>query len=357
MKLLFVTIALLGSSLLAQSALADQVDKYVKAEMEKREIPGVALTIVRDGKTTKTAAYGFANLELKSPTRPETVFEIGSVTKQFTAACILVLQQEGKLSVDDKISKYLPDTPPSWSDITIRHLLNHTSGIKSYTGLSGFELTKHLTQKQFIAALRDLPLEFPPGEKWKYCNSGFSLLGYIIENVSGKNYWGFLGEKIVGPLGMTSTTNREPSILVPNRADGYEKKRDGTRINRDYDLTDIFSAGAIVSTVGDLAKWNASLDSERILNAESKSAMWTSGKLNNGKETEYGFGWRLGPYEGHKNIGHSGSTSGFSASLQRFPDDKVTVILLCNTGEEGAATVLAKKIANFYFMDKEHARR
>lgn len=338
-------------ALLLQTLRADHVDKYVKAEMEKRQIPGVGLTIIRGGKTTKSAAYGFANLELKSPVKPETVFEIGSVTKQFTAACILVLQQEGKLSVEDKISKHFPEIPPRWSDITIRHLLNHTSGIKSYTGLSGFELTKHLTQKEFITALWELPLEFPPGEQFKYCNSGYSLLGYIVENVSGKNYWEFLGEKIVAPLGLTSMTNREPSIIVPNRADGYEKSRSGRRINRDYDLTDVFAAGAIVATVGDLAKWNASLDTEKILSNASKSAMWTSGKLNNGKETEYGFGWRVGPYQDHKNIGHSGSTSGFSASLQRFPNDNVTVVLLCNSGEEGVATVLAKTIASFYFKD------
>lgn len=342
-----------ASIFISQLAIADPVDDYIKAEIKKREIPGAALTIIRDGKSTKTAAYGFANLELKSPVKRETVFEIGSVTKQFTAACILILQQEGKLSVDDKIAKYFSETPDAWSNVTIRHLLNHTSGIKSYTGLNGFELTKHLTQKQFITALWELPLEFAPGEQWKYSNTGYSLLGYIVENVSGKNYWDFLGEKIVGPLDMTSTTNREPSLIVPNRADGYEKKRNGTLINRDYDLTDVFAAGAIVSTVGDLAKWNDSLNTEKILSNASKSAMWTSGKLNNGKETDYGFGWRVGPYEGRKNIGHSGSTSGFSASLQRFPDDKITVIILCNSGEEGVATILAKKTASFHFKKQK----
>lgn len=349
----FFSATAIAFALLLQTLRADQIDDYVKAEMKKRDIPGLSLSITRDGKTTKNAAYGFANIELKYPAKPETVFEIGSVTKQFTAASILVLQQEGKLSVDDKIGKYFPETPASWSNVTIRHLLNHTSGIRSYTGLSGFELTKKLTQKQFVQALWELPLEFQPGEQYKYCNSGYSLLGYIVENVSGKNYWEFLGEKIFAPLGMTTATNREPSIIVPNRADGYEKKRDGTLINRDYDLTDVFAAGAIVATVGDLAKWNASLDTEKILNAASKSAMWTSGKLYNGEETEYGFGWRVGPYQGHKNIGHSGSTSGFSASLQRFPDDDVTVILLCNSGEEGVATVLAKQIASFYFAPQK----
>ena len=336
----------------SQIVLGDKVDKFVEAEMEKRQIAGVALKIIRDGKEIKTAAYGFANLELKSPAKLETVFEIGSVTKQFTAACILLLEQDGKLSVDDKISKHFPEIPPAWTNITLRHLLNHTSGIKSYTGLDGFELTKHLTQPQFLKALWELPLEFPPGDDWKYSNSGYSLLGYIIENASGKNYWDFLGERIVGPLGMSYTTNRQPSIVIPNRADGYEKTKDGRIINRDYDLTDVFAAGAIVSTVGDLAKWNATLDTEKVLSASSKAAMWTRGKLNNGKSHDYGFGWRLDPYQDHQNIGHSGSTSGFSASLQRFPDDKVTVILLCNSDEANVATNLAKTIASFYFKEK-----
>jgi D-alanyl-D-alanine carboxypeptidase len=343
----------IGSPLVLQ---ADKVDDFVKDEMEKREIPGLSLKIIRDGKEIKTAAYGFANLELKVRAKPETVFEIGSITKQFTAAGILSLAQEGKLSVDDKISKFLPQTPPAWTNITVRHLLTHTSGIKSYTGLDGFELTGHLTQQQFIAKLGALPLEFAPGDEWKYCNSGYNLLGFIIENVSGKKYWDFMREKIFDPLGMSSTTNRNPMAIIPNRADGYEKKGQAL-INRDYDLTDVFSAGEIASTVGDLAKWNASLDTERILGSASKSQMWTPGKLNNGKTTGYGFGWRVEPFQGHKNIAHGGSTSGFSAGLQRFPDDKISVIILCNSGEDGVATTLARTIASFYFKENRSPKR
>jgi len=349
MKSLITASALLLFSL---SLRADEVDDFVNAEMAKRQIPGLALTIIRSGQETKSAAYGFANLELKSPTKLETVFEIGSLTKQFTAACILLLAQDGKLSVDDKVSKYLAEIPPGWSNITLRHLLNHTSGIKNYTGVDGFELRRHLTQQQFIKALAALPPDFAPGEQWKYCNSGYNLLGFIVENVSGKNYWTFLSERIFGPLGMSSATNRDPRLLVLNRADGYIQKN-GAFFNRDSDLTDVFSAGAIVMTIGDLAKWNASLNTEKILTAASKAQMWTSGKLNNGEDCHYGFGWRLGPYQGHKNSGHSGSTSGFSASLQRFPDDNVTVILLCNSDEPNVATTLAKTIASFYFVEKK----
>ncbi len=331
---------------------ADQADDFVSAQMEQKHIPGLALKVIRDGGEVKSATYGLANVEWNASVKPETVFEIGSLTKQFTAACILMLQQEGKLSVDDLISKHLEDAPVAWSNITIRHLLTHTSGIKSYTGQSGFEFTRHLTQGQFTQAITALPPDFAPGEQAKYCNSGYNLLGFVIENVSGTNYWSFLAQRIFGPLGMTTATNRDPVILVPNRADGYVH-RNGALQNRDRDLTDVFSAGAIVMNIGDLAKWNTSLDIGKLLTAVSKSQMWTPAKLNDGKETPYGFGWRVGTQDSHRNIGHSGSTSGFSASIQRFPDDKLTVILLCNSDEPNIATTMAKTIATFYFGDKK----
>ncbi len=336
-------IAAVLAALLCQ-ARGDQVDDYVSAEMAKAHVPGLTLEVIQNGKPAKSAAYGFANLELKVPATLDTVFEIGSVTKQFTAACALLLENEGKLAVRDPISKYLATAPAAWSNITIRHLLTHTSGIKSYTGLSGFELTRRLTQEQFIAALARLPLEFAPGAQAKYSNSGYNLLGYIIENASGKSYWEFLAGRIFGPLNMTTATNRDPTILVPNRADGYLHK-DGAFMNRDSDLTDVFSAGSIVCAIGDLARWNSVLDGESLLSASMKARMWTPAKLNGGRETPYGFGWRIGEFQGRKNIGHSGSTSGFSASLQRFPDDRLAVIVLCNSGEPNIATTIAKGIA------------
>jgi len=323
---------------------ADNVDDFLRAEMDKHHIPGLVVAISRKGQEPRTSAYGKANLELNVPASVDTEFEIGSLTKQFTAACILLLVQDGRISVDERISKYLPETPQAWSNITVRHLLTHTSGIKSYTGLAGFELSRHLTQPQFIRALAPLPLEFVPGEQWKYCNSGYNLLGFIIENVSGRGYWDFLAGRVLGPLGMRSTTNRDPAILVLNRADGY-KYRQGAFSNRDYDLTDVFSAGAIISTIGDLLKWNAALDQETLLSAASKQQMWTSARLNNGQECRYGFGWRIGEVNGHRDIGHSGSTSGFSASLQRFPDDGLALIMLCNSDEANIATTLTKQLA------------
>jgi CubicO group peptidase (beta-lactamase class C family) len=328
-------------------ARADQVDNYLRSQMQQHRIPGLTLKIVRHGQTIKTAAYGQANLELNVPAKPETVFEIGSITKQFTAAGILLLAQEGKLSVDDRISKHLKGTPAAWANVTIRHLLTHTSGMKNYTTLDGYEVRQHLTQAQFIHLIGQEPMEFQPGDSWKYCNTGFNLLGYIIENVSGQNYWDFLSQRIFQPLGMTATTNRLPSLIIPNRAAGYEQTN-RMWINRNYDLTEVFSAGAIVSTVGDLAKWNAALETDRLLNAASKEQMWTPAKLNDGTPQKYGFGWFLDTVEGHKNIGHGGLTAGFSASIQRFPDDGLAVIILTNTDEE-IATILAKKVATFFF--------
>jgi CubicO group peptidase (beta-lactamase class C family) len=329
---------------------ADKVDDYIKSEMKKREIPGLALMIVKNERPAKIGAYGFANLEHNVPVTKDTVFEIGSVTKQFTAAGIMLLVQDVKLSVDDKISQHLKNTPASWSNITVRHLLTHTSGIKSYTGIDkGFEYTEHLTQDEFIKLIGAYPLEFQPGDSWKYCNSGYNLLGFIIENTSGKKYWEFMSQRIFQPVDMNATTNRNPSIIVRHRADGYEKNRSGNLMNRDYDLTDVFSAGEIISTVGDLAKWDAALNSEKILTSASKQAMWTPTKLNNGTVKNYGFGWYVDELNGHKNIGHSGSTSGFSASFQRFPDDKTAIIVLCNSGESGVATALAKEVAKIRF--------
>ncbi len=329
------------------TARADRVDDYIRAQMAEHRIPGVAVNVIQNGLNVKGAAYGLADLEQNMPVTTNTAFEIGSITKQFTTAGILLLQQEGKLSVDDKIGKFLNPVPDSWTNITIKHLLSHTSGIRNYTGLTGFELTRHLTQKQFLNEIVKQPLDFQPGESWKYCNTGFNLLGFIVENVSGTNYWPYMEQKVFRRLGMGATTDRRPSRIIPNRAHGYEQSNHAW-INRDYDLTDVFSAGAIVSTVGDLAKWNAALDREDLLDETSKEQMWTPAKLHNGKASKYGFGWFIDTVEKHKNIGHGGSTSGFSASIQRFPDDKLAVIILTNTDEQ-IATTMAKKIATFYF--------
>jgi len=344
---MLIRIVLVLSCAAAFPVCGDQVDDFIHGEMIKRRVPAVVVKIVQNGRDLKAAAYGFANLEHQVPVTTNSVFEIGSITKQFTAACILLLQQDGKLSVEDLIAKHLPNIPETWSNVTIRHLLSHTSGIKSYTGLDGFALTSRLSQAQFVAAIGTRPLEFQPGESWKYSNTGYSLLGFIVENVSGKSYWSFMRERILEPLGMNSTTDRNPGVIITNRVSGYEQTN-RFHINRDYDVTDVFSAGAMVSTIGDLAKWSEALGKETLLSAASKSAAWTPQKLKNGKPITYGFGWYVDEVSGHKFIGHGGQTSGFSASIQRFPDDRIVVIILTNT-DEAVATNMARGVAQFYF--------
>lgn len=331
-------------------ARADEIDDYVKAQMQECHVPGVALAVIKNGKLTKIQGYGLANIELNVPVTKDTVFEIGSVSKQITAAGIMLLVEDGKINLDEKISKYLPNTPESWKDVTTRHLLTHTSGIKSYTGLSGYELSKRLSRDEFIKQLSTEPLDFPTGDKYTYSNSGYSLLGYIIETISGKSYWDFMRERIFAPLGMTKTADRDPQFIVPNRADGYEW-RNNRYVGRDWDLTDIFSAGAIVSTIEDLTKWEAAMAGDIFLKPETKNQMWTAVKFNNGTAYNYGFGWMVAPFRAHKLISHSGQTAGFAANISRFVDDNLTVIVLTNNGEQGLGTLIARGIAKIYIPE------
>ncbi|HEX8368683.1 MAG TPA: serine hydrolase domain-containing protein [Pyrinomonadaceae bacterium] len=341
--LFFISVFLL----LAICVRADEVDKYVRAQLAERHIPGASIAVIKNGRVVKTEGYGLASVEFNVPVTKETVFEIGSVSKQMTAAAIMLLVEKGKINPDEKISKYLPNTPDAWKNVSVRNLLTHTSGIKSYTGLSGFELTKRLSRDEFIKALAAQPLEFETGARYQYSNSGYNLLGFIIETVSGESYWNFTRERIFKPLGMNATTDRDPKYIIPNRATGYEWQ-DNQLVGRDYDLTDVFSAGAIVSTVEDLAKWEAALRGETLLKKESKAQMWTPVTLSDGKPYPYGFGFRISEIRGHKIIGHSGQTAGFGANISRYTDDDLTVIVLTNLGEIGMGTLLANGIAKIY---------
>jgi len=332
------------------SVRADKVDNYVKSQMRERHIPGAAIAVVRGGKIVKAEGYGLANVELNVPATKETVFEIGSVTKQITAAAIMLLVEEEIINTNEKISKYLPTAPETWKNVTVQHLLTHTSGIKSYTGLSGFELTKRLKRDEFIKAIGAFPLEFESGERYIYSNSGYNLLGFIIESVSGKSYWDFLRERIFKPLGMNQTANRDPQFVVPNRADGYEWENNKL-VGRDYDLTDVFSAGAIVSTVMDLAKWDAALRGDSFLKKESKAQIWTPVVFNDGKAYPYGFGWNVTEFRGHKLFSHGGQTAGFSANISRYVDDNLTVITLTNLGDIGLGSVISRGVAKIYLPD------
>lgn len=329
--------------LASASVNADAVDRIVRERMQERNIPGAAVAVIRNGKTTKVKGYGLASLEFQVPVTTDTVFEIGSVSKQMTAAGILLLVQDGKIRLDEKISSYLPGTPDVWSNITVRHLLTHTSGIKSYTGLGGFDLSRRLSMEQFIKQLAEHPLEFVPGEKNIYSNSGYNLLAYIIETQSGKKYMDLMRERIFRPLGMNRTGDRDPQFIIPLRASGYEWRID-RYTGRDGNLTDLMGAGSITSTIEDMIKWEAALRGDALLRPETKREMWTQFTFNNGTRSVYGLGWRISDVRGHKLIGHTGQTAGFGAAIFRYVDQNVTVILLTNLGELGMGSLIATSV-------------
>jgi D-alanyl-D-alanine carboxypeptidase len=304
-------------------------------------VPGLTYAVVRDGKIVRQGATGFASLELKAPARAETVYEIGSITKQFTATLIMMLVEQGKLALADPISRYVDDTPDTWKDISLRHLLTHTSGIKGYTEVMPFvALARNdYTPDQIINSVRKLPLNFQPGEKWEYCNTGYYLLGMVIEKVTGKSYWEVLDERILKPLGMSSTRNSNPRDLIPNRARGYMWVKDKWLNVDPITPSAGFAAGSIVSTVGDMAKWDAALYTEKLLKKSSLQQMWTETKLNDGKPVQYGFGWGVDKANGHRVIGHGGGTAAFSTYIARYVDDKLTVIVLTNAASVNAGGI------------------
>ena len=335
-----VAIALLVTFGAPVPGKADKIDDYITARIKRLHVPGASLAVVRDGHITKAQGYGFANLELRSPATKETVYEIGSTSKQFTATAIMMLVEEGKIRLDDTITKYFPEAPQAWRGITIRHLLTHTSGIQNHVAVPhwldvfrtnlAFETAP--SRDELLKMFFKLPLEFQPGETWAYDNTGYYLLGIIIEKASGKSYWQFLDERIFKPLGMNATRSTDPQPIVRNRASGYEWKNDHFE-NRPVLLPAVaFSAGSLLSTVEDMAKWDAALYTEKLLKKSSLDQMWTAPATNDGTDApfNYGFGWFIENYHGHRLVQHSGGTPGFSSTMYRFVSDKLTIIILTN---------------------------
>jgi D-alanyl-D-alanine carboxypeptidase len=350
---LFFSLLLLFAALAARAQEVEKkVDEYVRAEMEKRHIPGVSIAVVKEGKPLFAKGYGLANVEFDAPAAADTVYQLASVTKQFTATAILLLAEDGKLSLDDKIAKFVPDAPSAWEGVTVRHLLNHTSGIKSYTSLPDFMSTpgKAFSHSDMLKLIAAQPMDFQPGEKWTYNNSGYYLLGMIIEKASGKEYGEFLAERIFKPLGMTSTRFNSKALVVKGRAVGYTRASNETRNAEFVHPSQPYSAGALISTVNDMAKWDAALYSDKVLKKAVLDIMWTPTQLKDGKTQDYGFGWSVGKIAGHREIGHGGGIPGFSTQISRFVDDKLTVIVLTNL-DSGNAGSLARGIAAVYIPE------
>lgn len=328
---------------------ADAVDDAIKAQMDKQHVPGLSLAVVRDGRIVKMQGYGRANVELNVPATPDTVYEIGSITKQFTATAVLMLVEASKIGLDDKITQHLTGLPDAWKDVTVRQLLTHTSGIKGYTEAPNFDklMMQPATHEMVIQTAAALPIQFPPGEKWAYSNTGYYLLGLLIEKASGKPYGDFLRERIFAPLGMTSTQVNDPARVIPKRANGYNWEKDALRNAPAISMTWPFAAGVLVSTVADLAKWDAAQNRGRLLKKATWEQMWTPVTLNDKKTAPYGFGWSLDPVNGHKSIAHGGGIPGFVTYIARYPDDKLTVIVLTNS-DSGDPGRIAQNVAGLY---------
>jgi D-alanyl-D-alanine carboxypeptidase len=336
---LFV-LSLLQILILSGLARADEVDRYLELQIKNLHIPGASLAVVHQGRVVKSKGYGFADLQSDTSASPQTVYEIGSMTKQFTAVAVMMLVEEGKIGLDDKISKYFAAAPAWWHKITVRHLLTHTSGIQNHVALPDYldifrtSVTgkEYPARSELLGEFYKLPQEFASGETWAYDNTGYYLLGIIIEQASGKNYWEFLDERIFKPLGMNSTRNTETRQIVANRAAGYGWIGNGWENRPVLAPFVAFSAGSILSTIEDLAKWDAALYTEKLLKKSSLEKMWTPARTNTGDAAafDYGFGWFIEEYRGRRDILHSGGTPGFSSVMHRFVDDRLTVVILTN---------------------------
>jgi CubicO group peptidase (beta-lactamase class C family) len=321
---------------LVAPAHADKVDRYIEAKLRQQGIPGLALAVVRDGKVIKAKGYGLADVELQVPATQRSVFQWASISKQFTAAGIMLLARDGKLKLDDPIRVHYTNAPSAWSNVTVRHLLTHTSGIKSYTGLPDFSgtLRKDYQPDEIIGLVTDRPLDFEPGEKWAYSNTGYYLLGLIIEKASGQTYGDFLAARIFGPLGMDTARVNHQFEIITNRATGYALQSNRVLRSEFVSPTQPFAAGALVGTVLDLAKWDAGLRTDQILRASDWQEMWTPVRLNDGRTHPYGYGFQTGDVRGHPFVGHGGGIHGFTSFILRLMQDKLTVIVLVNTGAD-----------------------
>lgn len=331
---------------LAQQALRTKVDDYVAAEMQKQRIPGLSLAVLKNAQIIHAKGYGFANVEHHVPVKPETIFQSGSVGKQFTAAAVMMLVEDGQISLDDKISKYLPDTPEIWKPITVRHLLTHTAGTTDYP--EDFDFRRDYTEDELLKRAAVIPLAFQPGEKFQYSNLGYAMLGILISKVTGKFYGDFLQERIFKPLGMTTARIISEADIVPNRAAGYRLDKNELK-NQGWVSPTINTTadGSLYLTVLDMAKWDAALYTDRLLKKASFDQMWAPLKLNDGKTHPYGFGWGFGEVRGHRIIEHGGAWQGFKSFIARYVDDKLTVIVFANLAQANTQTI-AHGVAAIY---------
>ncbi|CAL2103237.1 CubicO group peptidase (Beta-lactamase class C family) [Tenacibaculum sp. 190130A14a] len=329
----FALLLLVVTSTSFAQSLENKIDKILNEQFKENET-GISVLVAKKGKVVYRKAFGKSNLELDVNMTPENVFEVGSITKQFTAVAILMLVEEGKLSLQDDITKFIPDYPTKGNKITVHHLLTHTSGIKSYTSMQKFGEVATIDKEplKFIDFFKNEPMDFNPGEKYKYNNSGYFILGYIVEKVSGISYPKFLEERIFKKLNMNASYYGSHRKLIKNRASGYQK-RNGTYSNARYiSLTLPYAAGSIMSNVDDMLKWQIAISKNTLLKKETLDIAFTNYTLNNGEKINYGYGWSLDELNDVATIEHGGAIPGYLSMGVYVPSHDVYVIAFSNCG-------------------------
>ena len=349
---LILVLGLLLSTFRAQaSPPADEVSRIVRAEMENQHIPGLALLVTRNGVPVRSEGFGLANVELNVPVKPETIFQSGSIGKQFTAAAVLMLADAGKIGLGDPLSKYFAAGPGWWNQVTIRELLSDTAGFADYP--KDFDLRKDYSEEELLKMVEAIPPAYPPGTSWAYSNLGYVTLGILIHRVSGRYFGDFLQERVFIPLGMSTTRIISEADIIPNRAAGYVLDK-GQLKNQEWVAPSANSTadGSLYFTILDLARWDAALYTEKVLKESSKREMWTVAKLRDGKPNRagYGFGWFVESQNGHRVVEHDGRWQGFDTQISRYPDDGLTVVVLTNLGSADAH-LIADKVAAAYVRD------
>ncbi len=330
------------------SGVSGDVAAYVRGEMQRQRIPGLALLVSRGGKILRAEGFGLANVELQVPVKPETVFQSGSVGKQFTATAVMMLVEEGKVGLEDPLTKYFADAPASWKDVTVRELLSHTAGFGDYP--EKFDFRRDWTEEEELKLVESIPLAYAPGTKWEYSNLGYMTLGVLIHRVTGEFYGDFLRQRIFEPLGMQTTRIISEADIVPNRAAGYRLVK-GELKNQEWvsPVVNTTADGSLYFSILDLAKWDAALYTEKLLKRASLEQMWTPAKLKNGQPNKdgYGFGWFIEERHGHRAISHDGAWQGFETNITRFVEDQLTVVVLTNLA--GARLdAMAGRVAEMY---------
>jgi CubicO group peptidase (beta-lactamase class C family) len=331
---------IIGCALVAAPVCSDEVDDFVRATMEEHEIPGIAIAVVRDGEPARVQGYGLANIELEVPVTPDTIFQSGSVGKQFTAAGILLLAEEGKLKLDDPLALHFPRAPATWHRITIRHLLTHTSGL-SDSGDDLYEERRDYTEEEHLEISWKLPLEFAPGSQWSYCNTGYIILGILTSKLTDMHWSEFQKQHIFEPAGMTTARGISEADIVKNRADGYERNDEGELRNQEWvpPSDNTLADGSLYVTLRDMVAWDAALRERRLLSEASYDAWWTPVSLGDGVTFPYGFGWSLSEQRGRRLIEHGGSWQGFRAAIARYVEDGLTVVVLANAAGTPTETI------------------